>query len=235
MPNWCDFSVTFYGDEECLQKLDEAITVPEDEREEADEEDLFGRPDLDLTRPYPCPEELWNSPDLSSEGLSSATKNMWLEVGEPSFDGYTEEQKALHEKYGAASWWHWNVSNWGTKWAPDLSTYDPHGPNIFITGLSAWAPPSNLIAKLTGMFNVKAVLTYSEPSMAFGGSEAFVNGQKVYDGHFDFSEEPSIGHVPLPEGHDPVVWDDYHCRIQDAIEEAVVSREIEACRALASL
>ena len=230
MPNWCDFSLTFYGDEECLQKLDEAITVPEDEREE---EDVFGRVDLDLTRPYPTPEELWNSPELSSEALLAATKNMVLEVGEPSFDGYTEEQKALHEKCGAASWWHWNVSNWGTKWAPDLSTYDPHGPNIYITGLSAYAPPSKLIAKLTGLFNVKAVLSYSEPSMAFGGSEAFVNGKKVYDGHFDFSELQQ--EVPQPEGDDPVVWDDYHCRVEDAIEEAIVSREIEACRTLASL
>jgi len=60
-------------------------------------------------------------------------------------------------------------------------------------------------------------MTYDEPEMCFAGAEAYRDGEKVYDGHFDYDD------VELPE----VDWDADNCDEQYDDFAFAVLREIE--------
>lgn len=92
-----------------------------------------------------------------------------------------EEQSAdaLRKKYGAADWYDWCVSNWGTKWdvgdGQGIQTWDDHELIVYFD--SAWAPPVNAYERFQDLgFTVYA--TYYESGMCFCG---------IYDEHGDAS------------------------------------------------
>lgn len=73
------------------------------------------------------------------------------------------------QKYGASSWYEWNLTNWGTKWDFKFDTVEKVNPHeVKATFLSAWSPPVNAYEKLHDMgFEIEAF--YFEPGMAFAG------------------------------------------------------------------
>ena len=101
----------------------------------------------------------------------------------PEVSPTTEE---LIEKYGAADWYSWCVSNWGTKW--DISPYeggiqeDGRFSGSFDT---AWGPATAAYEKLEELgFSVRAM--YYEPGMAFAG--IYEDG---FDDYYDYGDMKS--------------------------------------------
>ena len=81
------------------------------------------------------------------------------------------KQSANREKYGYATWYDYNVNEWGTKWdvGGDDGLMEMINPNTLQASFeSAWAPPVAAYEKLCALgFIIKAF--YEEPGMAFCG------------------------------------------------------------------
>jgi len=81
------------------------------------------------------------------------------------------KQAANREKYGYATWYDYNVNEWGTKWdvGGDDGLMEMINPNTLQASFeSAWAPPVAAYEKLCAQgFIIKAF--YEEPGMAFCG------------------------------------------------------------------
>ena len=116
----------------------------------------------------PCPEELR---DVDSP---NETKNV----------------EALTEKYGHADWYSWSVENWGTKWNPDAQDWSREENSISFWFDSAWAPPTNLYAKITNEeYDVEGY--YLEEGMQFVGK--FSDGSDEY---YEYSDSESLNDIP---------------------------------------
>ena len=91
-------------------------------------------------------------------------------VGEGQ-DALEAKQTANREKYNYATWYDYNVNEWGTKWdvGGDDGLMEMINPNTLQASFeSAWAPPVAAYEKLCAMgFIIKAF--YEEPGMAFCG------------------------------------------------------------------
>ena len=91
-------------------------------------------------------------------------------VGEGQ-DALEAKQTANREKYGYATWYDYNVNEWGTKWdvGGDDGLMEMINPNTLQASFeSAWAPPVAAYEKLCALgFIIKAF--YEEPGMAFCG------------------------------------------------------------------
>lgn len=187
MPNWCEYNVDFYGEPEALQSLLDNITVPDRDNHDWD----AGK--WDMTILYPCPKELSDLPA-------------------PQFDETVAS--AMTEKYGATDWYEWSVKNWSTKWPPAIWQCQLFDDHLAIQGQSAWSPPNNLAAKITTLFPVSAIVSYKEEGMCFSGADAFVNGECVYNGYFEFSSVPNSQNLEAKmeeawEANDMDAWGDY--------------------------
>jgi hypothetical protein len=81
------------------------------------------------------------------------------------------KQASNREKYNYATWYDYNVNEWGTKWdvGGDDGLMEMINPNTLQASFeSAWAPPVAAYEKLCAMgFIIKAF--YEEPGMAFCG------------------------------------------------------------------
>ncbi len=116
----------------------------------------------------PCPEELT---DVDSP---NKTKNV----------------EALTEKYGHADWYSWSVENWGTKWNCDAQDWSREENSISFWFDSAWAPPTNLYAKITNEeYDVEGY--YLEEGMGFVGK--FSDG---YDDYYEYTDSESLNDIP---------------------------------------
>lgn len=113
----------------------------------------------------------------------------------------SEEEKArLKALYGAADWYDWQVTHWGTKWDVEATiSNDSHPENnpVFLSKLqagdrtvtinfdSAWAPPSPAIKRLAEQFpNTNIYHVFDEPGVDFGGYAMYSKGEcvKEHDG-----------------------------------------------------
>ena len=67
----------------------------------------------------------------------------------------------------------WNVDNWGTKWEPDIITFDREDDTtVYWEMYTAWAPPTGIYDKLMDDWEDKGVLIswfYREDGMQFAG------------------------------------------------------------------
>lgn len=178
MPNWCYTSFTITGSKEDLERFTHAVTVPSEDLPDNLEEWGDVRPDIDLTLPYPTPEDLkirdvFGGTDWDEERIALEKKY--------------EENLA---KYGARSWYDWNCAHWGTKWSPRVTEYDlivdfDHAPSIQGHYETAWAPCSLLLAELSRQFpTIKFFTTFTEESDAYVGCEIFYQG-RVFSHSFD--------------------------------------------------
>ena len=216
MPNWCDYNVSFHGDAEVIKELDNAFKVPSDEIDPDD-----GYKDYDLTRVLPIPEDL---------KITSTHFDINVVQDNPEREALRQQYIVNKEKYGHPNWYDWCVSNWGTKWAPDVNSIEGSTTSLHISGVSAWGPPGNLIAYITKQYPVEAYVSYKEDGMCFAGIDAYVRGEIVYDGYFQYDEVPSVS--AAQEAIDWDADDDGYQAFSDAIEDEVARREVEAMTAL---
>ena len=112
-------------------------------------------------------------------------------VGEGQ-DALEAKQTANREKYGYATWYDYNVNEWGTKWdvGGDDGLMEMINPNTLQASFeSAWAPPVAAYEKLCALgFIIKAF--YEEPGMAFCG---MVTGDEDFfdDEYYEYGGETS--------------------------------------------
>ena len=179
MPNWCYNNLLIDGTREDVNNFLTAVTIP-DSDQVTDEFTSFT--DYDLTIPFPCPEELQitakflNADDGTDDEETAALRKQYA---------------ANIAKYDAATWYEWQINNWGTKWAPkiDDAGIEHDGKHAWMRFDSAWSPPSELVAKLSELFpTLQFVLWYSEDGMCFAGAESFYAGETVYYGYFPYDD-----------------------------------------------
>ena len=142
MPNWCNNHITItHDDPEMIAKI-AAV--------EGSEKGV-------LQTLIPCPEELLD------DALTTS-------YGDDARQAIVEAKKAvMREKYGYASWYDWQVANWGTKWdlcEPSFNRVDNN--TIQISCDTAWSPPlAALESLLVQGYGVRAL--YYEQGMVFAG------------------------------------------------------------------
>ena len=162
MPNWCENTVTMYGDENSLQECFDKFGGNEET--------------IDFDRIIPTPKELEEiiavatlSEDVQLLKDEKAGKEI-PENDKKRLDSMLEDnisyrqnaEKSLFclEHYGASSWYDWHVEHWGTKWNANTedfgfpcgwSTY--HGkPSCHFVFYTPWVAPLPIIEKLSSMY-----------------------------------------------------------------------------------
>ena len=165
MPNWCNNNISITGPIAKIAPMFKAAT------QDADDETGL----LDFMCPMPKALHDTEAPSRASE----------------------EEQAALREKYGDTDWYSWRVSHWGTKWEVSSEgleySEDTDNGTAEITGWfdSAWAPPIGAMSTYCEANpDVKIVLDYHEPGMAFVGRATIEDGE-VDDLYYDYGEANS--------------------------------------------
>jgi hypothetical protein len=111
---------------------------------------------------FPCPQELQDT----VAGYMSGEEGEKLK----------KQEEYNLEKYGSKNWYDWQISNWGTKWDPDVqhqTLYNNDNPGINVTSYecyfdSAWSPPIGFYNNLYELgYEVEA--TYNECGCDFIG------------------------------------------------------------------
>lgn len=122
-----------------------------------------------LTEFIPCPEELTDDELTTSYGDDEKQKVV------------DSKRAAMLAKYGYASWYDWNIANWGVKWDFELENVERVDANTLSAAFdSAWSPPIEAYQKLEELgFTVDAM--YYEPGMAFCGTYDAEFGDSTID------------------------------------------------------
>jgi hypothetical protein len=86
------------------------------------------------------------------------------------------------KKYGVEDWYHWCISNWGTKWNVNPSVWGkPHPFEIWFGFDTAWGPPDKALQRLSKLVpKAKMVLLYCEPGMFFAGKLVYKDGKLIH-------------------------------------------------------
>lgn len=169
MPNWASCDLWISGPKDIRTAFINGLTP-----EEGD--------DMSILKSYnPCPKDL-----LETEATSFGRGNEDLPEAK---ELKTREEYNL-EKYGAANWYHWCNSHWGTKWGDCETKVVRNTNNAFITFQSAWGPPTVGLEAVSKKFpDLTFKLKYYERGMSFQGTWICKNGavlldeNKPYSGH----------------------------------------------------
>ena len=148
MPNWCRNRVTVYSDN--TQPIEKIKKIFEDKK------NIFGQiiKEPDWRR---LPNEKGEFPKVKQH-FGKDGKLMFETTEFP--DGKNDDR-----------WYHWNITNWGTKWdACNVEIDYADESQIEITFDTAWSPPEPICAKLREMFeDIHISWFYDEPGMEFAG------------------------------------------------------------------
>ena len=105
----------------------------------------------------PCPEELNDNELTTSYGDEEKQKAVEAKRAE------------MKDKYGYASWYDWNIANWGTKWdLCDVTKTRIDANTIQLSFESAWLPPIEAYDRLLEE-DFEILAYYYEPGMCFAG------------------------------------------------------------------
>jgi len=88
------------------------------------------------------------------------------------------------------SWYDWRISNWGTKWPPEIRDVLRLGDNMVnITFETAWGPPIEWFEACGKLHNWEWQVEYIETGMAFAGQvEGNIHGITAQDSYKDTDE-----------------------------------------------
>ena len=152
MPNWCDNTVHItYKNPEMMKKVIDAWNSGK-----------F------LQTMHPCPQELYDTYSGNKGATDEQKEN-------------ERKEKANLEKYGFDNWYHWCLSNWGTKWDIDtLKSQNDHNTCLEECFMSAWSPPIQFYEYLAKQgYEINA--SYFEGGMAYCGNWSSDNGDEYYE------------------------------------------------------
>ena len=235
MPNWCTnrLIVIEEGDGAELQKFVDAITTPEPGAHEDEH---------DLTLPYPTPEILLGtrSPRQTVEQIEDmrtrrdagemkaiVSHKGPIQNGSWCTDEYLQEQldqieqgEKAEKETGFHSWYDWNISHWGTKWAPDvheiLVDVSDDVSSATVSYQTAWGPAEGLILRLSELNpSLSFVESFIEEGMCFWGANVYIGG---YQRHHNYSEKDSVMDS-LQEQYGEASDDEEEGHVMDSIVE----------------
>ena len=68
-------------------------------------------------------------------------------------------------------WYDWRIENWGTKWEPDVETFDRVSDTwLVVSMLTAWGPPEGIYQELQEKFPALDIeWFYKEPGVQIAG------------------------------------------------------------------
>ena len=148
MPNWCYNRVTAYGDEDKLKEIEKIF------ESKTPFNDIFPMPDWKNT-----PNENGELPILEQHKGKD---------GEVMFETYNFPDGKNDDR-----WFHWNNTNWGTKWditAEQVELEYEDDYQLEISFETAWAPPEPICYRLREMFkDLHISWFYDEPAMELAG------------------------------------------------------------------
>jgi Ferredoxin-like domain in Api92-like protein len=184
MPNHIQNRLQFIGDESEVKKVMSAI------QGQFEDEDKMT---IDFNKIKPCPKEM----NIDSTGWLMPLENQFSKT-----DKFKEHLDKLRDhikinpdrkeetvknflqgvsnyiEHGYATWYRWNIDNWGTKWNA-YSQNDKRDTENTIYFQTAWSAPIKLICDLSDQFpNVKLELTYSDENSGCNvGKYSFCKGE----------------------------------------------------------
>lgn len=199
MPNWCWNTITIEGDIGTLNNIDFIMRSDGYERSGGDDPKM-GQP----MRLVPMPEVLQGTRSPAPTGDFDADGKRMEWVNDPkneywTLESYKEAQKEHYDllakarqaeaETGFTDWYDWAVNNWGTKWSMEVVgyTYEPEAGAIYISGNTAWSPPTELLRRISDKFPVTIHISYAEEGMDFIGASIMKMGQ-VWDSCDSFSD-----------------------------------------------
>ena len=148
MPNWCRNRVTVYSDTsqpiETIKKIFQ------------DKENIFG--------------QIIKEPDWkrlpNEKGEFPKVKQHLGKDGSVMFETHEFPDGKNDDR-----WYHWNITNWGTKWdACNVEIEYADESQIEIEFDTAWSPPEPICSRLREMFqDVSISWFYDEPGMEIAG------------------------------------------------------------------
>ena len=148
MPNWCNNRVTVFSDDtESVKKIKEIFES---------KDSVFGK--------------IIEEPDWkrlpNEKGEFPKVKQHFGKDGQLMFETHEFPDGKNDDR-----WYHWNISNWGTKWDAcnvEIDYYDDS--QIEMRFDTAWSPPEPICKKLREMFkDIHISWFYDEPGMEFAG------------------------------------------------------------------
>ena len=148
MPNWCNNRVTVFSDDtESVKKIKEIFES---------KDSVFGK--------------IIQEPDWkrlpNEKGEFPKVKQHFGKDGQLMFETHEFPDGKNDDR-----WYHWNISNWGTKWDAcnvEIDYYDDS--QIEMRFDTAWSPPEPICARLREMFeDIHISWFYDEPGMEFAG------------------------------------------------------------------
>jgi len=210
MPNHCTNEVSILfpskaeADEFIALIVRPDLGVEDDKVAEDEPEGTFTLPRGLCNAFHPMPEILQDTPahDLGPSFDHNGRRLEW--VNDPDNEHWTPESyeearlewHAQKEKQDAAvaatgfkDWYDWacDDANWGTKWGDYDTQYSqwdgPKTSTVDISYTSAWGPLSTSFWKrVSDRFpEAQIVVYFSEPGMAFQGSESYYGGECVFE------------------------------------------------------
>ena len=149
MPNWCRNRVTVFGDSEELAKV---AKIFKDEKSIFD--NIIQSPD-------------WRRLPNAKGEYAKLEQHKNPKTGEVIWETYNFPDGKNDDR-----WYHWCISNWGTKWdACNVDIEYADESQIEITFDTAWSPPEPICARLREMFGdlISVSWFYDEPGMEIAG------------------------------------------------------------------
>ena len=181
MPNWVRNNISFYGDENEIERLRSKVRSPDSA--------------FDFNQIVFMPESL-NIEDGSSSRIAIACyrayennkksckeydENQAAWVKEKTFEEWVQIGKVYadnEKQYGYATWYDWRIANWGTKWPATDPVWKSATKVSFDT---AWSPPVRIYDQLAKMFpSVVMEIEYADEDMGCGCGRITYNDQ--YEG-----------------------------------------------------
>ena len=150
MPNWCRNRVTAFGKEEEISKIAEIFS---------DKKSIFNH--------------IIQSPDWSrlpnEDGEFPVLEEHKDKEGNVIFATSNFPKSGKNDD----RWYHWNLTNWGTKWDITADSVDieiADSDQIEIEFSTAWSPPEEICFRLREMFqDVNISWFFDEPGMEVAG------------------------------------------------------------------
>lgn len=203
MPNHCENQVSIDGPKADIQRLWEIIKDDNPNEESAK-----------LTRLYPMPDELGNSPAVFYGDPAKQAEQLLIEAD-------------MLAKYGHKDWYDWAIQNWGTKWgdydymSASLNVIDTwETADITLAFHTAWGPfDEKFWKKVSADFpTLQFSITYEEPGMVFCGAETYRNGERVFERYIDDYNQ-IIGEPNWDDEDDVDRWHEAKSDLRDRLFE----------------
>lgn len=180
MPNWCDNKIKIAGPEADLRAFMQATEVDgTDEhgcttRNASLMERLIPMPAILHGTTFPVPDSPDPHPNWDAMLASGEMEQKWYDyLVETHREDYHKAQEAI-KTTGYASWWDWQITNWGVKWG-DSDTYlymiassPVEAAGIVGHFVTPWGPPVQGMVRISTQF---PTLTFTIIWTEEGGSQ----------------------------------------------------------------